>query len=96
MLRKGCFIRACYSIVNYDLNKQIRQVNQPHWLIAPQMQDHHQRQAVNKNRAAAELEALAAQEEEELEDQEELEEEEEEEQEAHVRSFLWRSETFTN
>jgi hypothetical protein len=31
MLRKGCFIRACYSIVNLDLNKQIRQVNQPHY-----------------------------------------------------------------
>jgi hypothetical protein len=30
MLGKGCFIRAFYSIVNIDLNKQIRQVNQPH------------------------------------------------------------------
>jgi hypothetical protein len=34
MLIKGCFIRACYSIVNYDLNKQIRQVNQPHCYLA--------------------------------------------------------------
>jgi hypothetical protein len=30
MLKKGCFIRACYSIVNKDLNKQIRQVNPHH------------------------------------------------------------------
>jgi hypothetical protein len=33
MLRKGCFIRACYSIINWELNKQIRRVNQPHWSI---------------------------------------------------------------
>jgi hypothetical protein len=33
MLRKDGFIRACYSIVNLDLNKQIRQVNQPHLYI---------------------------------------------------------------
>jgi hypothetical protein len=30
MLRKRGFIRACYSIFNYDFNKQIRQVNVPH------------------------------------------------------------------
>jgi hypothetical protein len=33
MLRKGCFIRACYSIVNIDLNKQIRQLNQSHYYM---------------------------------------------------------------
>jgi hypothetical protein len=33
MLRQECFIRACYSIVNLDLNQQIRQVNQPHLIL---------------------------------------------------------------